>query len=135
MQLIRKQLRRIAGATLIAFAGMSFGVPVAQAGMIGTQAALTGAAAEAERAELASLLDREDVQARLLAEGVDPEAVKARVAALSDDEARLLAERLDSLPAGGDIVGALVFVFLVLLVTDLLGLTDIFPFVKKPARR
>jgi hypothetical protein len=47
---------------------------------------------------------------------------------------------LDELPAGegagaiGVIVGAILIIFLVLLVTDLLGLTDVFPFVKKKAR-
>jgi hypothetical protein len=44
-----------------------------------------------------------------------------------------LATNMDQLPAGGDsFIGALVFIFIVLLITDLLGLTSIFPFVKHP---
>jgi len=53
-----------------------------------------------------------------------------RVAAMTDEEAAQLAAQLDSLPAGGSIVGAIVLVFLVLLITDILGFTKIFPFTR-----
>ncbi len=90
---------------------------------------------EAARAKIRSLLAREEVQARLRAQGIDPAEAKARVAALSDTEAREIARRIDALPAGSGAVGVLVtailIVFLVLLLTDLLGLTDVFPFVRK----
>lgn len=91
--------------------------------------------AERGRATLAGQLQRAEVRDRLAALGVDPLQAERRVAALSDEEAAELARRLDELPAGGDIVGAAVFVFLVLLITDIAGLTDIFPFVKKPNER
>ena len=55
--------------------------------------------------------------------------MKARVAALTDEEAAKLAAEMDSLPSGG-IIGAILFVFLVLLITDILGLTKIFPFTR-----
>jgi hypothetical protein len=96
----------------------------AHAGLIGTDAAL-------QREELNRVLERADVQSRLQALGVDSAQVKARVAALSDDEVAALAQRMDSLPAGGaDIIGALLLVFIVLLITDILGLTKVFPFTK-----
>jgi uncharacterized protein DUF6627 len=83
---------------------------------------------------LLRLLDRSDVRAQLLANGVSVEQAKARVAALSDDEASQLARQIESLPAGGDGVGALIsallIVFLVLLITDILGFTKVFPFTK-----
>jgi hypothetical protein len=50
---------------------------------------------------------------------------------LSDEELAQLAPGMDTLPAGGDgVIGAIVFVFLVLLITDILGLTKIFPFTR-----
>jgi hypothetical protein len=52
------------------------------------------------------------------------------VAALTDEEARQLAGQVDSLPAGGDVLGVLLTVFLVLLITDILGFTKIFPFTR-----
>jgi hypothetical protein len=69
-----------------------------------------------------------------MAQGVDPLEAQARVASLSDAEAVRLAGQVEHLPAGGNaigvIVGAAVLVFIVLLITDILGYTDVFPFVK-----
>ena len=94
--------------------------------MLATDSAL----AAAQRASATQLLERADVQARLQAHGVSAADVKARVAAMSDQEATELAARIDSLPAGGDILGAIVLIFLVLLLTDILGFTKIFPFTR-----
>lgn len=114
---------------------VSMHMPAAQAAMIGTDAIVRAEQAQQDRARLESLLDREEVKQRLLGQGVDAADVKARIDALSDSEAQTLAQRIDQLPAGGDGLGVLVFIFVLLLVTDLLGLTDVFPFVKKPVRR
>jgi len=85
----------------------------------------------AQREEINRLLERADVQSRLQAYGVSAEDVKARVAALTDGEVAQLAAEIDSLPAGGDsIIGALVLIFVILLITDILGLTKIFPFTR-----
>jgi hypothetical protein len=74
------------------------------------------------------------VQNQLQAHGVSIEQAKARIAALTDAEAAQLAAQIDSLPAGGDPLGALIsavlIVFLVLLLTDILGFTKVFPFTK-----
>ena len=117
-------LRRWIAGVLV----LSLALPLpAQAGMLATDAAL-GAA---QRDRITRLLDRADVQSRLEAYGVKAGDVKARVAALTDDEAAQLAARIDELPAGGvGIIGALVLIFVVLLLTDILGFTKIFPFTK-----
>lgn len=88
------------------------------------------AGAVSARAHLQALLAREDVQAGLAKHGVSADAAAARVAALSDEEAVQLSQRMDSLPAGGSVLGVIVFIFLVLLVTDILGLTKVFPFTR-----
>lgn len=79
---------------------------------------------------VAELLARDDVRAALVERGVDPAQVQARVDALTADEAQQLADRLDQLPAGGDVLGVLFAVFLILLITDILGLTRVFPFTR-----
>jgi hypothetical protein len=117
--------RFIASLLIFSLAGLGVAAP-AQAAMVATDAAVTGA----ERSRIASLLDRAEVRAQLQAYGVDVADVKTRVAALSDEEAAQLAAQLDSLPTGGSIIGAIVLVFLVLLVTDILGFTKIFPFTR-----
>jgi hypothetical protein len=81
------------------------------------------------------LILREDIQNCLTNQGIDPFEAKARVDSLSDSEAVGVAEQLERLPAGGSaigvIIGAALIVFLVLLATDILGYTDVFPFVNK----
>jgi hypothetical protein len=68
-------------------------------------------------------------QAQLAAYGVSGADVQARVATMTDEEAASLAANIDDQPAGG-IIGAIVLVFLVLLITDILGYTKIFPFTR-----
>jgi hypothetical protein len=102
----------------------------AQAGMLPTDAAITSDTKE----RIASFLERSDVRAQLESMGVNPADAKARVASLTDDEAVRLAGQIERMPAGADaagaIVGAIILVFIVLLITDLLGLTKVFPFTR-----
>jgi len=118
---------RLISGLLVACLSMGVLSPPALAGMIAT----TEGAAPGARDRVAQALARADVQTRLEAYGVDPAQVQARVDALSEAEVAQLAGQLDTLPAGGDgFIGAVVFVFLLLLVTDILGLTKIFPFTR-----
>ena len=90
--------------------------------------------ASSDRQRIAVALERAEVRAELAARGVSLADAQARVAALTDAEAADLAARLYSAPAGGvDILGVALVVFLVLLLTDILGYTKIFPFTR-PAR-
>jgi hypothetical protein len=99
----------------------------AQAALVGTDAAM----APGVRERLVLALERADVRERLQAYGVAAHDVQARLGAMSDDDLAQLGSGLDSLPAGGDsIIGAIVFIFLILLITDILGLTKIFPFTR-----
>jgi hypothetical protein len=63
-------------------------------------------------------------------QGVDADAAVQRVAAMSDSEVAQVAGRIDQAPAGGDVLGLVFTVFVVLLVTDILGLTKVFPFTR-----
>lgn len=83
-----------------------------------------------DRAQIVAALSRDDVQSALVARGIDPQQAQERVAALTDEEASMVASQLDSAPAGSGIVGAIVLVFLVLLLTDILGFTKVFPFTR-----
>lgn len=77
---------------------------------------------------------REDVAKTFEGMGVDPIMVEKRIASMSDSEISTIAYQIDTLPAGGDavgaIVGAAVLIFIVLLITDLLGLTRVFSFTR-----
>jgi hypothetical protein len=106
------------------------------AAMVTTEDVMNSGKAMEARAYLSDVLAREDIQNALISRGIDPIEARARVDSLSDAEAIRFAGMMEQLPAGGNvgfIVGLAVFVFLVLLITDILGYTDIFPFVKKQA--
>jgi hypothetical protein len=111
-------------ASCLSFAGL---VSSAHAGVIGA-AAVGGSSSQAR---LDHLLDRADVVAALSERGVDPAQVRARVAALTDAEAAQLLQQIDAAPAGAsDVLGVIVFIFVLLLVTDVLGFTKVFPFTR-----
>ena len=81
---------------------------------------------------------RDTLVGELVGLGVDPLEAQRRVDALSPDEIAAVQGRLDQLPAGGfigEIVAAILIVFLVLLITDIAGLTNVFPWVNHPHRR
>jgi hypothetical protein len=101
--------------------------PVARAAIVGTlQAVEAGSSRAADLSTVTSALARDQVRAQMLALGVDPVAVDARVARLTDAELRTLAERMDTLPAGGDALAIIGVVFLVLIILELVGVIDIF---------
>jgi hypothetical protein len=122
--------KRLIASVLI---GSTFlmGLPMqAQASMVSTEESLTVSNAQAERERVSAFLARADIRDALQAQGVSPEATTERVQAMSDTEVAQLAGRIDQAPAGGDILGVLFTIFIVLLVTDILGLTKVFPFTR-----
>ena len=118
-------LRRLVASLLI----LAIGLTAAPA-----RAAMLAAGPGPQQQGILALLERADVRSELAARGVDLAEARSRVAALTDAEAAELAAQIDSLPAGGiGVLGVALVVFLVLLLTDILGYTKIFPFTK-PAR-
>lgn len=105
-------------------------VTLAQAEMLGTDAAVDKYVAMADRDMLMGELQRNEVRDQIVELGVDPAEVEQRLAALSDDEIRTILTQMDNDSAGADIVGTLFTVFIILLVTDILCLTRIFNFTR-----
>ena len=105
------------------------------AAMVQTEAtlAITTDGQKARNA-IKTLLAREDAQAVLRAQGIDPLEAMARVDSLSDAEARQIADQIEELPAGGNFfVGFLVVVgiiVIILAITDAMGYTNVFTFVR-----
>ena len=132
---IFKNVVAIVMATLMVMTIAPIGL--AQAKMVTTDQVLEQADSNNDRERVEGFLLRDDVQSQLISLGVDPAEAASRVATLSDEEIQQIAGRLDELPAGeggvGVVVGAILIIFLVLLITDLLGATDVFPFVNKKA--
>lgn len=128
MNAFHKLVARILIVTITCLSGPMM---QAQAGIVSTDQVGAQPGATTSRATLETLLARDDVRSLLQKHGVSYEQAKSRVAALSDEEAATMAAKLDSLPAGGDgILGTAVFIFIVLLITDILGFTKVFSFTR-----
>ena len=130
--------RTVARALVVCLCALGLPVPAVQAELVATdRVEATRQDGFSGRELLGSLLDRADVRAALERQGVSTDDAKARVNALSDNEVERLAARFDSLPAAGNgfesalWLGFLVFV--ILLVTDILGFTKVFSFTR-PAK-
>jgi hypothetical protein len=135
MKTFRRFARPIAAVVVTAVATLSLHMPVADAAMIGTEQVLSPLQAQQARDRIHDTLARQDVSDQLRALGVDPAQVQVRVDALTDAEARQLAGHLDTMPAGGSLGGVILFLFVLLLITDILGLTHVFPFTNKGSAR
>lgn len=135
MQTLRRFTKPVSYVVAVGILALNLHLPVANAAMVGTEAVVHAVQAQQQRDRIHEALNREDVKAKLVSLGVEPSQVQARVDALTDDEAQRLAKQMDEMPAGGDIVGALVLVFVILLITDLMGLTEVFSFTKKGSAR
>jgi len=123
--------RQVCRILVVSTLGMSLPVSPVQAKMVDTgEVAAPVQSAQQQRERLRDLLARQDVQSGLVKQGVDPAAVKARVDALTDDEVRQVSGKLDKLPAGGDVLEVMLTIFIVLLVTDILGFTKVFTFTR-----
>jgi len=134
MNFIRKKISLI--GLLMATIMLVISIPFQPifAAMISSEDTFYQIKAQDAREHLKALISRNDVTKSLIAQGIDPGEAIARIESLSDSEIIAIGDRIKQLPAGGDplgaIIGAALIVFLVLLVTDILGYTDIFPFVK-----
>ena len=134
MEIIRKMSKPT--AIFLTFYMLMLACPYqsALAAMIGTESIINVDRNQSPRDYLNALLAREDMQAALVSQGIDPQEAQARIDGLSDAEVNDIVNKLDQLPAGGFLGTLLIvvaLVFIILLFTDIAGYTDIFPFVKK----
>jgi hypothetical protein len=134
-----KQIQRVAKPLSIFLAVYFFLLcgphQAALAALVGTENVLDAARVANAREVVSALMAREEIQAALVARGIDPVEAGRRAATLSGAEAVRLADAVDTLPAGGSalavILGASLVVFIVLLISDILGYTDVFPFTRR----
>jgi hypothetical protein len=129
-------LRSVAGVLVLTIGfSVAFVMP-GRAAMVETEAVLQARDAASARRHVRAYLERDAVAEQLEAWSVPARQARARVDAMTDEEILQLAQRIESMPAGG--LDALSVIFLVsvisfgtLVVTDLLGVTDVFPFIEK----
>lgn len=125
-----KPYKRLVASMLIASTTLLSMPIVAHAGIVPTEEIISSQANTANRQSINVFLQRADVRSALQEQGINGDAALSRVAVMSDSEVAQLAGRIDKAPAGGEVLGIIFTVFIVLLVTDILGLTKVFPFTR-----
>ncbi|MFO8024337.1 PA2779 family protein [Thiohalophilus sp.] len=123
---ILRRLRRTISLMVVATM-LSLGITTpGYAAMLGTDDILAGDSLQQERAHVKEVLQRDEVQDQLITLGVDPADAIERVDAMTEQEIQMLSGQLEELPAGAGALGLLAFVLVVLLITDLLNLTNVY---------
>lgn len=114
--------------SIVCLSLFGLGIPVsANAGIIGTDEYLAFQDRDIRIKRIKDALMQDRVREQLTSLGVDPDHAQQRVAALSDADLMALDGRLQELPAGGGVLELVLAVFLVILILDLAGVTDLFP--------
>lgn len=121
--------RLVASVVIVSTALLGFPL-AAQASVVSTEESISAEASSADRDRVTGFLARDDVRAALEQQGISADSAAERVRAMSDVEVAQLADRVGQAPAGGNVLGILFTVFVILLVTDILGFTKIFPFTR-----
>ena len=101
----------------------------AQAAMIGNQQIINQNQSQQTRDSLQQLLDQDTARQQLQAWGVSPEQINSRIDSMTDAELARINQQLNDLHAGGSVLGILLVIFIVFVITDVIGATDIFPFI------
>ena len=114
-------------AACISVGMILMGTPsLSAAAMIGTETLASQSLRADTEARVQNLLSRSDVQDKLVAWGVDVEKAKTRANAMSDAELQRVASVLDQQPAGGGVIVLVGVVFVILLILELVGVTNVF---------
>ncbi len=129
MQQLRQHAKFIVPVLVLGLSAASIPLPAAHGGLINTESVIEAQRGQQERARIRGVLQRDDIKTYLEARGIDPAEAQARADSLTDAELQALAGRLEGLPAGAGLLELALIAFIVLVITDALGYTDIFPFV------
>lgn len=113
---------RLVSVALISMGFMQAG----WAGMIGTEYMIESDGKAETLARLDKLLAQENVADQMIALGVDPADVSARLQGMTYAELQSIEGKINSQVAGGDAIAVIGVLFLVLLILELVGVTDIF---------
>ena len=112
----------------IATAILIFGMGQATAGVYSSEQVIANQQFNFNKQQVLSYVDSAEVQNKLIELGVSPADAKQRIANMTAEELSALNSQMNEMPAGG-IVGVVVTVLVVVVVTDLMGLTDVYPFI------
>ncbi|MDP2714311.1 PA2779 family protein [Rheinheimera sp.] len=106
-----------------------FGLGQATAGVYSSEQVIADQQHHYNKQQVLAFVDTAEVQSKLMELGVSPDDAKQRIAAMTTAELDALNNELNDMPAGG-IVGVIVTVLVVVALLDLMGITDVYPFIR-----
>lgn len=115
---------------VLSIALLSMSLTSAQAALVTNELVIAQAQQHSAKVQLLQTVNRDDVREQLLAMGVNQEDITSRIDLMTHEEIAQLNQQIDELPAGGDLLGVILVIFIVFIITDVIGATDIFPFIK-----
>ena len=115
--------------TSLAAALMIMSLGQATAGVYTSEQAITSQQYQYNKQQVLSLVDTAEVQQKLTTLGVSPADAKLRIASMTNQELVDFNQHMNEMPAGG-IIGTIVTVLVVVAVLDLMGITDVYPFIR-----
>ncbi|WP_340677540.1 PA2779 family protein [Paraglaciecola sp.] len=101
----------------------------ASAGVYTSEQAISSQQFQYNKQQVMSMVDTADVQQKLTTLGVSPADAKLRIASMTNQELMAFNQQMNEMPAGG-IIGTIVTVLVVVVVLDLMGITDVYPFIR-----
>ena len=117
-------------SVFLSVALMSMSFSSAQAAMISNDLVINHVQHNSAKAELLQTINRADVKEKLLNMGVKATDIESRINLMTHEEIAQLNQQIGELPAGGDVLGVILIIFIIFVITDVIGATDIFPFIK-----
>ena len=108
---------------------MLFSLGQATAGVYTSEQAISSQQYQYNKQQVLTLVNSAEVQQRLMTLGVSPAEAQMRVDSMTNDELITFNQQMNDMPAGG-IVGTIVTVLVVVAVLDLMGITDVYPFIR-----
>jgi hypothetical protein len=106
-----------------------FGIGQAMAGIYSSDQVIVNQQHHYNKQQVLSFVDNEQVQHKLVQLGVNPADAKHRIANMTNEELNALNTHMNDMPSGG-IIGTVVTVLVVVAVLDLMGITDVYPFIR-----
>ena len=116
-------------APVLSFLLLCVSIGQAQAAIISNGQVIHQIQQANDKTALLQTIKSVDVQEQLLSMGVTTADIESRVNQMTQEEISQLNQQIDQLPAGGGVLGVALVVFIVFVVTDVIGATDIFPFI------
>ena len=114
---------------ILSIALISFSIGNVQAAIVSNNQLIHKINQANDKAALLQTINRADVQAQLISMGVSSADLETRVNQMTQQEIAQLNQNMAELHAGSGVLGVVVLIFIVFVVTDVIGATDIFPFI------